>query len=108
MPLLKFKAREGRKLITVSKNLIDELEALIKCPRSYFSLEVVESKFIKDGAYVEGSPIVEVAWFDRGQDVQDEAAKIITKNINSIGYKDVDVIFTALEEKKYYENGEHF
>lgn len=108
MPALKFKSIEGKKLITISKVLIDELEGLLKCPRSYFTLEVIESRFIQDGSYVEGNPMIEVAWFDRGQEIQDEAAEIITRNINSIGYKDVDIIFTMLDKSKYYENGVHF
>lgn len=108
MPQLKFKSIEGKKLINISKSMIDEMENIIKCPRDYFSLEVIESKFIFDGEYVNGNPTVEVAWFDRGQEVQDEVAKVITRNINSIGYENVDVIFTALCENKYYENGEHF
>lgn len=52
--------------------------------------------------------MVDVFWFDRGQEIQDKAAKIITKHINSIGYKSVDVIFHPLDKMKYYENGEHF
>lgn len=108
MPALIFKGIQGKKLITISKVLVDELEEVIKCPRDYFSLEVVETKFIKDGCYVEGSPMVEVSWFHRGQEIQDKTAKIITKNINDIGYKCVDVVFRTLEEKNYYENGEHF
>lgn len=52
--------------------------------------------------------MVDVSWFDRGQEVQDAAANIITKYINSIGYKNVDVIFHCLEKNRYYEDGENF
>lgn len=108
MPMIRFKAIEAEKICEISKDLIDELQELIKCPRDYFSLSVDRSLYIRDGEFVKGEPVVEVAWFDRGQDVQDKAAKIITKYVNSKGYKSVDVIFTALDENKYYENGEHF
>jgi len=108
MPALRLKAIDAKEASTVSKELVDELQALIQCPRDYFSIEVVQSKFIMDGMFVEGPAMVDVMWFDRGQDVQDKAAKIITKHINSIGYKSVDVIFHPLDAKKYYENGEHF
>ncbi|GEM_PF-6829067 len=40
--------------------------------------------------------------------MQDKIAEIITRHINYIGYKSVDVIFYNLEEKRYYENGKHF
>lgn len=108
MPALKFKGIEVEKLCFVSKKLVDELEELLQCPRSYFTLEVAQSIFVKDGELVKGSPVVEVAWFDRGQETQDEAAKIITKYVNVMEYKEVDVIFLNLEKSRYYENGEHF
>jgi len=108
MPVLKLKSIKDQKACAISKSLIDELQELLQCPRDYFSIELVESKFIMDGEFVDGPPIVEVSWFDRGQVVQDTAAKIITKYLNSVGYKSVDVIFHHLEESSYYENGEHF
>ena len=108
MPMLKFKAIEAEDVITISKKLIDELQELIQCPRDYFSLSVDRSVYIKDGEIVKGDPVVEVSWFDRGQEVQDKAAKIITKYVNSVEYPNVDIIFFVLDESKYYENGEHF
>lgn len=108
MPALKFKAIEAERLRSISKELIDELVELLQCPRGYFSLEIPQVLFIKDGEYDTGSPVVEVAWFDRGQEVQDKAAQIITKYVKIMGYKDVDVIFMKLKENRYYENGEHF
>ena len=108
MPMLKFKAIEIEDVCAISKNLIDELQELIQCPRDYFSLSVDKYIYIKDGEFVKGEPIVEVSWFDRGQEIQDKAAKIITKYINSLEYQSVDIIFFVLDESKYYENGEHF
>lgn len=108
MPLLRFRAIESKKIVSISRDLIDELQLLIGCPRDYFALEAIESVFIKDGKVVSGYPIVEVSWFDRGQEVQDNVAKIITNYVYSMGYDDADIIFIPLEECKYYENGEHF
>lgn len=108
MPALKFKSIDAKKALKISKELTDELQELIQCPRDYFSIEVTQSKYIMDGKFVGGPQMVDVLWFDRGQEVQDKAAKIITKHIKSIGYNSVDVVFHALDEKKYYENGEHF
>lgn len=108
MPALKLKAIDSEKVLEISKDLIDELQKIIQCPRDYFSIEVVTSSFIMDGKFVNGLPGVDVFWFDRGQETRDEVAKIITRYINSIGYENVDIIFTGLEKNKYYENGEHF
>lgn len=108
MPTLKLRGIEAEKVRTVSKNLIDELQQLLQCPREYFSLEAVQAVYIFDGEFVKGWPAVEVYWFERPQEVQDKAAEIITNYIHSIGYENVDVIFTLLDKSRYYENGEHF
>ncbi len=108
MPLLRLRAIEPNKICLMSKELVDELQQLLQCPRDYFTLEAINSIFIRDGEFAAGSPVVEVSWFDRGQEIQDKAAKIITQHVQSIGYNNVDVIFIALDEKKYYENGIHF
>jgi len=108
MPVLRLKSIDDKKACALSKALIDELQQLLQCPRDYFSIELAQSKFISDGEFVDGHPTVEISWFDRGQKVQDTAAKIITKYINSAGYISVDVIFHHLDKNRYYENGEHF
>lgn len=108
MPILKFNAIEVERACSISKALIDELQTLLQCPREYFSLEVIRNDYIADGKIVSGAPVVEVYWFDRGQELQDQVAKIITKTVNAAGYSQVDVIFTVIQEKQYYENGEHF
>jgi len=108
MPILRLRSVEDKKACTISRALIDELQELLQCPREYFSIELVQSRFVADGEFIDGLPTVEVSWFDRGQDVQDTAAKIITRHINSIGYANVDVIFRPLDKNRYYENGEHF
>lgn len=108
MPLLRFRAIEAKDICNISTDLVDELQALLNCPRDYFTLESVQSLFIQDGGFVSGSPVVEIAWFDRGEKIQDKAAEIVTNSLKSVGYKNVDVIFSKLEEGCYYENGKHF
>ena len=108
MPIIKLKEVDVKKALEISTGLIDELEKLIKCPRDYFNLSVDKATYIKDGEIIEGSTMVEVAWFDRGQEIQDETARIITKYINLAGYENVDVIFFPLNKSNYYENGNHF
>ncbi len=108
MPALKLNAIDAKRALTISKGLIDELQELLQCPRDYFSIEVPQSKYIIDGKFVGGPHMVEVYWFDRGQEVQNKAAAIITKHMSTIGYKNLDIIFYMLEKNKYYENGEHF
>ncbi len=102
----------GLKLETVNKissGLIDGLTSIIECDPSWFTIEYLETTFIEKGVIVKGYPFVEILWFDRGQKIKDEVAKYITNILEKEeDYSAVTVIFTNLEGKDYYENGEHF
>lgn len=108
MPMLKVRGIEEKKVLEVSTELINELETIIECPRDYFTIELVNSTYIMDGKKVSQPSIIEVAWFDRGQQVQDKVAKAITKYFKTDEIECLDVIFNNLKEERYYENGEHF
>lgn len=108
MPQLTFKGIRREAVMDMSKALVDELESLMETPRDYFTIEHVDSLFIKDGTQAEEYPLVYVAMFERGQELQNQAAKVITEHVQNAGYKNVDVIFTMLERSRYYENGAHF
>jgi len=108
MPILTLRAIKEHEAVSISRGLIDELEELLECPRDYFTLELRNSTFIKDGDICNGYPMVDVSWFARGQEIQDKVAKIITKYIKELGYETVEITFHVLEEKLYYENGVHF
>lgn len=107
MPHIIIKGMNIEDVKKVSKQMIDELEMIVDCPREYFTLEVVESHFIIDGDLVKKDPFIQVNWFDRGQEVQDRTAASITKHLKNAGYQGVEMFFTILERKNYYENGEH-
>ena len=108
MPQLVIRGISAEEVCSVDKLIVDELEALLECPRSYFTIEVLNTVFLLDGKVAKNYPFVEISWFDRGQDLQDKVAKVVTKYIQELGHQNVDVIFKALEKSKYYENGEHF
>lgn len=108
MPQLTMRGIQAKKVCEFSKEMIDELENILQCPRNYFTIECLNVSFIFDGEEVLGYPFVEIAWFDRGQDIQDRVALIVTKFVQGAGYQNVDIIFKVLEKNKYYENGIHF
>lgn len=110
MPHLRFRAVEPQTVQTLSKPLIDELQPLMDCPREDFTFEYIYSTFFHEGEVSSAYPFVEVLWFDRGQEVQDAVAKVLTSQIRGVIGEDVDVavIFTALNAKGYYDNGEHY
>jgi hypothetical protein len=108
MPQLLFRGITQEVVAKTSKGLVDELTEIIGCPRDYFTLECCFSQFISDGEAVAGTPLVQVNWFDRGQETQDRAAQSVTRHLRDAGCQNVDVYFVALKTNCYYENGEHF
>ena len=110
MPHLRFRAVEPQTVQTLSKSLIDELQPHMDCPREDFTFEYIYTTFYHEGEVSQAYPFVEVLWFDRGQQTQDTVAAIITQQVRGMIGEDVDVavIFTALDAKSYYDNGEHY
>lgn len=108
MPQIKFRGVEVEKICHISEQMIDELTEIIQCPRDYFTIEHIASIFIQDGKIVQGYPFVEVAWFDRGQSIQDQTAMTITKYLQQAGCDQIDIFFQPLEKNRYYENGKPF
>jgi hypothetical protein len=110
MPHFRFRAVEPQTVQSLSKILIDDLEALMKSPRADFTFEYIYTTFFHDGEVSAAYPFVDVLWFDRGQEIQDQVATIVTKRIREVVQQDVDVavIFTAFNSSEYYDNAEHY
>ncbi|UTV29216.1 DUF1904 domain-containing protein [Photobacterium atrarenae] len=111
MPHLRFRAVEFDNVKAMSTALVDELQPLMACPREDFTVEHVSTTFIFDGEVSDAYPFVEVLWFDRGQEVQDKVAEVITRAVREEledAELDVAVIFTALSPTAYYDNGRHY
>lgn len=105
MPQFLIKGMKVEEVQIISTEMLNELEEIIGCPRDYFRIECVNSTLIKDGVILAGCPLVQVNWFDRGQEIQDKVAVSLTQHIKKAGYEQVEIFFIVLERNKYYENG---
>ena len=109
MPQIKVRGISAQDLCKVSEGMIDKLVVTVGCPRDYFEIECIQSIAVRDGKIAPVYPFIEVAWFDRGQEVQDKVAKIITDTIReNLNIESLDMAFKVFEKEKYYENGQHF
>jgi hypothetical protein len=108
MPQLVFKGMTVDQVKKITTPLVQELAVLCKCDMDNFTFEIIHTTFIFDQEEVPGFPFVEVKWFDRGQEIQDEFAKIMTKHIHSLDIIDVEIAFTVFLESAYYLNGKNF
>lgn len=79
-------------------------------PREDFTFEYIYTTFFHEGEVSPAYPFVEVFWFERGQEVRDTVARVVTKQVKEIVGEDnnVAVIFTTLEPSAYYDNAKHY
>ncbi|MBT9134310.1 MAG: hypothetical protein DDT34_01223 [Firmicutes bacterium] len=105
LPRLQFYALPLPVVTEVSEALVDELAALMNVAREHFVLEHIATTYVYDGVMREGFPYVEVHCFDRGAEVFDRTAEIITGRLQALGVASVDVAFRPLIRRHYYENG---
>jgi hypothetical protein len=108
MPQLIFKGISVNQVKSISSGLLSELANLCECEVDNFTLEVPQSIFLFNEKEISPFPFIEVKWFDRGQEIQDQFANIITKHIHSLDIPEVEVAFTVFLENGYYYNGKHF
>ncbi len=110
MPHLRFRGIAREPLARLSGQLVQDLSTLTGAPVAHFTLELVASEFIIAGQTVPGYPFVELMWFDRGQEVQDQAAQLITRAVKAqLGdAQDVAVVVLPLARTAYYDNGQHY
>ncbi len=108
MPQVIFKGIEKQDVKKLSTSLPTKLEDASEIPHDWFTVEHLEMSFFSGGEQVPSFPIVQVNWFDRGQDIKDKMADVITKAVMQQGYEQVELFFIPLEKESYYENGEHY
>lgn len=108
MPQLIFKGITVDQVKKITTPLVQELAVLCNSEIDNFTFEIIHSTFVFEQEEVAGFPFVEVKWFERGQEIQDEFAKIITKHIHLLGIDEVEIAFTVFLESAYYLNGKNF
>ena len=109
MPHLRFRATPIEIVRALSLSLPTELSGIMKTEETNFTFEHEGSQFFVNGEPSNSFPIVEVHWFARNQEVQDQSANLITAKLKAYFPKDdIVVIFKEISKLNYYENGQHF
>lgn len=108
MPHLRFRAVEEAHVQQLSENMPEALAFVLNCPVDYFTLEHVKTTFYFGGNKVQATPMVEVHWFERGQETRDLVAQMIHEAVTALGYDETMVVFKPLDPLAYYDNGMHY
>lgn len=70
------------------------------------SLPLSDDTVVPDGG---GDPMIEIHWFDRGQEMKATTAKKITEQVRGLTNSEyIAVVFFDLPKSDYFENGSHF
>ena len=70
MPQITVKGLTEAQMKKLSTPLMRDLAEAIGCPEDWLIFELAESRFYAGGEQVPGFPIVEVAWFDRPDELE--------------------------------------
>lgn len=108
MPQLTVRGVDKNIIKEASVRLVKELAELIHCNEDSFTIDLIETSSFFKGETVATYPFVQVGWFDRGKEVQDSFASIITNILSDHGILDLEIVFTIFKKDSYYSNGESF
>ncbi|WP_253715995.1 DUF1904 domain-containing protein [Bdellovibrio bacteriovorus] len=109
MPHIRMRALKKEHVQNLSEILVKDLAKTIGTAEDNFTFEWIGSEFFSGGKATPSYPFVEVLWFARSQEVQDQTAALITQKVKTeTQAQDVVVVFQTLDKAAYYENGEHF
>ncbi len=108
MPQLICRGLKEKEVAQLSVTLSEELAKLTDTAKDWFLFEHIERNCYVSGEKVTGDPIIDIMWFDRGQQVKDSVGKAVDSAVRALGYAQIEVVFHPLEKESYFENGEHY
>lgn len=110
MPHIRCRGMQRETVVAISETLVEQLADLTKAPAAHFTVEYIPTEFIATRFGGQAYPFIELFWFDRGQEMQDAAAKLITSIVKQAVGNDAEVaiVVQPLSRNSYYDNGEHY
>ncbi|WP_394205277.1 DUF1904 domain-containing protein [Shewanella waksmanii] len=110
MPHIRMRGLPEDVVAQLSHTLLNDLAVVTQLDAKAFTLDWVPITSYRGGTADHSVLQVEVLWFPKAPDIQDEVESIIRQQLLSI-YRQathVAVMFTALEPRNYYRDGNHF
>lgn len=106
MPHLLFRGVPAERLKAIAAPLAEELAAICGCGTDNFTMSCLNTTNVfgngpDDPAYA----LIEVGWFERGQQARDRFAEAVTGHVRQLGVPDIEIVFHAYREDSYYING---
>lgn len=110
MPHIRCRGMQRDQVVAISEVLIEQLAELTKAPAAHFTIEYIPAEFIATRFGGQAYPFIELFWFDRGQEMQDAAVKLLTSIVRAeVGeVNEIAVVVHPLVRSNYYDNGQHY
>ncbi len=110
MPHIRAHGVDKSTLEQVAAQIVNKMAEVTDTPHDHFTVECIASDFLVLGGASPAYPLIEVMWFDRGQEAKTVVAGLIDDLLRPRieGDLDVTVIFRDLKGADYYENKAHF
>lgn len=103
MPQLIFKGVRRNDVQQLSETLVKPLATIANAPESYFTFEYIETSYFFGGHPVQMYPLIEIIQYDRGEQVEKDMAQCVGDQVKALGYDTVEVYFTSVGDKRYFE-----
>lgn len=108
MPQIIVKGVKKEELAPMSKFCAPKLADICSCPADWFVFDHINSEFYDMDGATPHWPVIQVWWFSRPQEMQDDVAACLNNYVKSIGYSGSQISFHIFEYSAYYEDGEHY
>jgi hypothetical protein len=108
MPHLIIRGVSVNQIKSISVSLVRELARICDCGTDNFTLEIPNSTYVLEGNEATCYPLIEVRWFERGKEIRDMFAQQVNDHIMSLGFQEVELVFSSYSEAVYYINGKSF
>ncbi|EFM11714.1 protein of unknown function DUF1904 [Paenibacillus curdlanolyticus YK9] len=105
MPHLLFRGIAAQQLRPLAQQLAEQLADICECGTDNFTMDCLHTTAVYGGAGDQSFPFVEVAWFERGDEVRGQVAAAVTQQLSSLGLTDIEVAFRTYREDSYYIDG---
>jgi len=105
MPHLLFRGIGPERLRPIAEPLAAQLAAICDCGTDNFTMDCFPTVAVYGGEGDRSFPFVEVAWFERGDDVRGRFAAAVTQQLSSLGLSGIEIGFRTFREDSYYIDG---
>lgn len=110
MPRIIYKNISPEDVCVLSKELSRKSAEIVGCPVDWLTFECVHNYLFVDGDdQTMNTLFIEVEWFKRSQDQQDELAMYLYEELTKrYTTREITIIFKDLNKEDYYEEGKNF